>query len=198
MTTGPPPEGSGRPLRADARRNRERLLTAADAVFDELGVGASTEEVARRAGVGIGTLFRHFPTKESLLRAVLVGRMRRLADEARELAGLEDPGDAFFAFFERVVDHAADKTALADALAAAGVDATEAVAEVRDDVTSAITGLLARAQRAGAVRADIGVPEVFALLVGASRAVEHAGDDRGLAARSLAVITDGLRPRGAR
>jgi AcrR family transcriptional regulator len=185
----------GKPLRADARRNRARVLEVAEAVFERNGTSVSTEEIARAAGVGIGTVFRHFPTKESLLEAVYIGLLRQLADEAAALAIAEDPGEALFGFFARVVDRSAAKNALHEALAHAGVDVRSAAAEVRRDMTDAIGVLLARAQESGAVRADIGTPEFMATLVGASRAVEHAAD-RSVKADALTIVLDGLRERG--
>jgi AcrR family transcriptional regulator len=188
----------GKPLRADARRNRARVLEAAEAVFGSKGTSASTEEIAREAGVGIGTVFRHFPTKEALLEAIVVGRLRRLAEAADSLARAEDPGAAFFTFFTRAVDQSATKIALADALAEAGVDVERAASQVGRDLRRTLGVLLARAQRAGAVRADVGVADVIALLVGASRAAEHAGWDREVQARTVAIMLDGLRPPAAR
>jgi AcrR family transcriptional regulator len=190
MTPSPVPE---KPLRADARRNRGMLLDAAEAVFAARGTAASTEEVARTAGVGIGTLFRHFPTKEALLEAVYVARLRRLADEAVGLATAGDPGAAFFDYFRAVVDQSGSKSALADALAEAGVDARQSAAGTGPGFHAAFEVLLGRAQAAGAVRSDIGVADLIALLVGASRAVEQAGTEA-VRARTIAVILDGLRP----
>ncbi|MCW2874714.1 TetR/AcrR family transcriptional regulator [Actinacidiphila oryziradicis] len=187
------PDGD-RPLRADARRNRARILEVAEAVFAERGTSVSTEEIARVAGVGIGTVFRHFPTKEALLEAVFTSHLRRLADEAEALAAADDPGRAFFAYFARVVE-SATKNAFAAALAAAGIDVSHTRGQVGVDLRRALEGLLTRAQRAAAVRDDIGAPEVLALLVGASRAVEQAGADLDVRARALGVILDGLRPR---
>jgi AcrR family transcriptional regulator len=186
------PDG-GRPLRADALRNRARVLEAAEAVFAAHGTAASTEEVARRAGVGIGTVFRHFPTKEALLEAVFVTQLGRLATEADALMGAGDPGEAFFAFFTRVVGHAATKNAFTAALAEAGVDVRATTAETGRELRRALGALLDRAQDAGAVRPDIGLPEVLALLVGASRAAEHVGTDYEVRERTLAVVFDGLR-----
>ena len=188
-----PPE-TGRPLRADARRNRARLLDVAEEVFAAKGTSASTEEIARAAGVGIGTVFRHFPTKEALLEAVFVGRLRRLAEEADALAAGDDPGAAFYTFFSRVVDQSPTKNAFADALTEAGVDVRSAASEAGQDVLRALAGLLDRAQQAGAVRADVRAPEVIALLIGAPRAAEYVGPDDALRARTLAVFLDGLRP----
>jgi AcrR family transcriptional regulator len=182
------------PRRADALRNRGRLLDAADAVFAARGASASTEEVARRAGVGIGTLFRHYPTKEALLEAVLLRRLERLADEVEELAESQPAAQAFFAAFSRAVAEAPGKLALADALAVGGVEEGGGVIDARARLRQAFTLLLGRAQEAGAVRADLGVDEVFALLVGASRTAAQAAFERGVLERALAVVLDGLRP----
>jgi AcrR family transcriptional regulator len=190
--------GADRPLRADARRNRTRILEVAEAVFAAKGTAASTEEVAREAGVGIGTVFRHFPTKEALLEAILLGRLHRLTEEASALSAAEDPGAAFFAFFTRVVDQAATKHAFADALAEAGVDIRHSAPQVGQELLGALDTLLTRAQRAGAVRDDVRVTELMALLVGTSRAVEHAGWDPDVQARTLCVVFDGLRPASSR
>jgi AcrR family transcriptional regulator len=183
-----------KPLRADARRNRARVLEAADEVFASKGVSASTEEVARHAGVGVGTVFRHFPTKEALLEAVLVERFGRLADEARGLLDAEEPGPALFDFLTRIVNQSASKNVLTEALAQAGVDVENAVGRVGQELWAALEALLGRAQRAGAVREDVRTGELIALIVGASRAAEYASRDPELRARAVAVIFDGLRP----
>jgi AcrR family transcriptional regulator len=180
-----------RPLRADAQRNRARVLAAAEQVFAERGTAGSTEEVARAAGVGIGTVFRHFPSKEALLQALVVERLARVAADAREHATSSDAGAAFFDFFAAVVRGSAAKLELVDALAELGVQPNEAVAPVAQEVTEALVALLRRAQQAGAVRRDIEVGDVIALLAGASQARRYAPDDR-----PLAVILDGLRSRG--
>lgn len=185
---------SGRPLRADALRNRARVLAAAEEVFAVQGTAASTEEVARKAGVGIGTVFRHFPTKESLLEAVLVTLLERLAGEAEELRSAADPGRAFFGFFARVVAQAATKHAVTEALAEAGVDAREATGRAGPGLRAALGVLLERAQQAGAVRADVGAAEVMALLAGMSYAAGRAGAREDV----LRIAFDGLRPQPCR
>jgi AcrR family transcriptional regulator len=182
-------------MRADAQRNRERLLAAADSVFAEDGVAASTEEVARRAGVGIGTVFRHFPTKVSLLEAVFVARLRRLVDAADELAADDQPGPAFFAFLDSVLDQSGRKRAFSDALAAEGVDVDSATASAKADLERVGERLLRRAQRAGAVRADIGMSEVMIMLVGLSGIAEHGSGAPDVRDRAVRVLVDGLRPR---
>lgn len=177
-------------MRADAVRNRERLLDAAEAVFTEQGAGASTEEVARRAGVGIGTVFRHFPTKEALLSAVHARLLQDLGERAAELAGRDDPGAAFFEMVALIAGRSAAKNALADALTAAGV----ALPERQPELSDALAALLARAQRAGEVRADLTAPDLRAVLVGIARALEQLPDDPAARVRVTSALMAGLRP----
>ena len=188
----------GRPQRADARTNRVRVLDAAEDVFGRGGESASTEEVARLAGVGIATVFRNFPTKAGLLEAVLIRRFERLRDQATELVSSADPGRAFFDFFAHMVADAAGKIAIAEALADAGGDAPGNALRASDELERAVGVLLERAQEAGAVRGDVGPPEVYALLIGASRAAALARLDEDVRARALSIVFDGLvgPPRG--
>lgn len=179
--------------RADAARNRARVLDSAHAVFAEHGVGASTEQIARHAGVGIGTVFRHFPTKETLLAAVLAARLDALADEAETLVAHEESADGLVTLMRSAVAASTLKIAFADALDAAGVDVDDAVAPARARLTAAVGTLLDRAQRAGTVRPDIEPRQIFALLLAASRAVAYL-DDEALRAGTLDVILSGLRP----
>jgi AcrR family transcriptional regulator len=196
LSSEPAAAGPGpRPVRADAQRNRARLLDAAERVFALHGVAASTEEIARQAGVGIGTVFRHFPTKEALLEAVFRRRLQQLATHADALANAPDPGAAFFGFVSHVVELAVTQRAQIDALADAGVDLQTATSDAKQQLQRALGALLSRAQTAGAVRADVGIGDVLAILVGASRAAEFAGSDAALRMRSLGVILDGLRAR---
>jgi AcrR family transcriptional regulator len=202
--TGAGVTGAGRPQRADARSNRGRILDAAQEVFGRGGEAASTEEVARLAGVGIGTVFRHFPTKADLLDAVLVRRFDRLRERAELLAGSADPGRALFDMFAEMVSDAPSKIAIADALVEAGGDDAGSQAErASGELSRAVGVLLDRAQAAGAVRADIELPELYALLIGMSRASAYAQLDHDVRTRALGVIFDGLTaprsvPRQAR
>jgi AcrR family transcriptional regulator len=180
-----------RPLRADARRNRALLLETAEKLFAAKGNALSTEDVARAAGLGIGTLFRHFPTKEALLEALYHERLRHTADLARTLLDADDPGGAFFTFLTEAVGGSGTKIALADALAEAGVDVR--AGSTAHDLGAALTRLLTRAQKAGAVRRDVGLPELTAVIIGASRAAQHTADDA-VRTRAVRVILDGLRP----
>jgi AcrR family transcriptional regulator len=195
--------GSQRPepedqLRADARRNRCRILEAAETVFTEKGTQASTEEVAAVAGVGIGTVFRHFPTKAALLEGVVLLKLRRLVAEAETLSASEDPHAALFEFFSRMIAGHSSKRAFSDALADAGVDMKSTTAEVKQELGRAIGKLLANAQRLGTVRKDMGVPELMALMSGAFHAAEHGTDCNETAGRVLGIIFDGLRPQTSR
>ena len=187
---------SGRARRVDAQANRGRILAVADEVFGRGGESASTEEVARRAGVGVATVFRHFPTKAALLQAVLVGRFERLRARAEELRDAADPGQAFFGFFRYLVADAATKIAIGDALLDAGGDSDGTAARAAQALRRAVGVLLREAQRAGAVRDDVELPEVYTLLVAVSRAAAHPDHDPEVTARALAIIFDGLAPTG--
>ncbi len=179
-----------RPLRADARRNRERVLVAARAAFAESGYGVPLDVIAARAGVGPGTVYRHFPTKEALFEAVTVARVRDLVALARAGADAPEPGAALDAFLARLADEASAKRDLPDALGGAG---EAAVAIARTELHEALDALLARARSAGAVRAGIGATELMALLKGLLHAAQESADPD-LVAHLLAVVRDGLRP----
>ncbi|HET6986811.1 MAG TPA: helix-turn-helix domain-containing protein [Kribbella sp.] len=181
-------------MRADARDNRARIMTAADEVFGR-SPSASTDDVARLAGVGIATVFRHFPTKTELLEAVLALRLERLRDRALELAGSDDPGTAFFGFFTQVVAESASKLAIGEALMAAGAAIGADTHQAGQGMREAFDGLLTRAQESGAVRTDAEFPEVYALLIGASRGATATGLEPDVRDRMLALIYDGLKPR---
>jgi AcrR family transcriptional regulator len=181
--------------RADARRNRAHILEVAEQVLVAKGTTVSTEEIARAAGVGIGTLFRHFPTKEALIQGVFEARLRRFADDAQRLAFAPDPGAALATLLRQAVDQGEVKNALAGLLTEAGIDVHAATGEVRQDLVAALGAVLSRAQQAGAVRRDLEVPELIGLLAGTSRAIEYATTDAARQ-RILAVVLDGLRPVG--
>jgi AcrR family transcriptional regulator len=185
--------GSAPALRADARRNRARILAAAEEVFTEQGASASTEEVARRAGVAIGTVFRHFPAKDDLLRAIMKDLLQRLADEVTALADEGDPSTALFAFFTRMVAQAAAKKTVIDLLARTGTEIQ--VAQSAQGLRHGIAELLALAQHAGTVRDDIQITEVMALLTSTCQGALQSDWDSDLQRRILAVIFDGLRPQ---
>ncbi|GLY87779.1 TetR/AcrR family transcriptional regulator [Actinoallomurus iriomotensis] len=182
-----------RPLRADARRNRARILAVAEAVFAEKGPSASTEEVAERAGVAIGTVFRHFPTKRELLQAIMKDVLSRLTGQATALAADGDPGTALFTFFADLVAQAAEKKTVVELLSVtgAGLTMTDAVRPLRRQVAA----LLDRAKEAGAVRTDVRIDEVMALLAATCQGALQGGWDADLRERALAIVFTGLRAR---
>jgi AcrR family transcriptional regulator len=170
-------------LRADAQRNRARILDAAEAVFAEFGPHASTEEVARRAGVAIGTVFRHFPTKNDLLASIMKRLLAQLVDEA----GQRD----LFAFFTYAVAQAAAKRTVVDLLAGSGVDIR--LADAVGHLEEAVGRLLEQARAAEALTDPVQLPEVMALLVSLCQGALHGGWDQQLQARTLAVVFAGLK-----
>jgi AcrR family transcriptional regulator len=191
-------------MRADAARNRDRVLEAAELVLTLDGLDAPMRAIARQAGVGVGTVYRQYPTKEALYQAIMADRMERLVARASSLAGdidagRVDAGTAFCAYFESMVTDATTKKIFADALADAGIDAKAASGEAASgeaaghDVPTAIETLLVRAQRSGAVRADARLPEVLGLLSGACLAAKQQHWDAELRGRTLGIIFDGLR-----
>ncbi|WP_345434577.1 helix-turn-helix domain-containing protein [Actinoallomurus vinaceus] len=188
--------GSDRELRADARRNRERVLQIAQQLFARDGLGVSLDEIARRAGVGPGTVHRHFPTKEALYLAVATDQIEQLVEEAKALATTDDPA-ALFTLLSRMMASGAENAAVKSALAAAEFDLRTAAPDVAADLTRGVTDLLDRAHAAGAVRHDLTVEELMALVAGAFAAIRHAGAETSheRSAHIAQIILDGLRPR---
>ncbi|MTL15846.1 TetR family transcriptional regulator [Nocardia seriolae] len=181
-----------RPLRADARRNRERVLAAAQEAFAAEGISVPLDEIARRAGVGAGTVYRHFPTKEALFEAAILDQVEKITAHARELTAAEDPGTVFFEILELLVMQGGVKRDLADALRGRGGEHPRTVSH---DLKAALATLLSRAQEAGAVRPEISVDDLLTIIKGIFLAVHEAGADPGLRERTFAVIADGLRAR---
>jgi AcrR family transcriptional regulator len=182
-----------RPLRADAARNRARVLAAAEEAFAADGLAVPLDEIARRAGVGAGTVYRHFPTKEALFEAVILDRLRRFVDAAKDLASAEDPGAAFFEFLHKLVVGASRSKAFVDALANASLTTADLIIAAKRDLGAAGGVLLERAQRAGAVRDDVRIADVMMLFSGTTLAMQQPGVDESLRERVFSVIRDGLR-----
>lgn len=163
--------GAGSPAkrapRADSIANRARILDAAVVAFDEIGVGVSLDEIARRAGVGAGTVHRHFPTKDSLIDASIASAVDALAREAKRLTRAPDPVEAFCSFFETMIARGAASHALADRLGGVGWVPGPAVAQAVTDLRASIATLLRRAQRAGGIRSDIDAGGLDAMMAGA-------------------------------
>jgi AcrR family transcriptional regulator len=178
-----------RPKRADARRNYEKVLAAAREAFAEGGESTALEDIARRAGVGIGTLYRHFPNRQALLEAVYVNEVEEVCRSAAELDGT-DPWEALNAWFERLMGYLATKQALAhELLNYLGTDA--ALFQVcRTSLYEAGAPLLKRAQEAGVVRQDVEFPEVMQMVVGIAKI---PASDPSQVDHILRIALDGLR-----
>jgi AcrR family transcriptional regulator len=179
-----------RPKRADARRNYDKLIAAAREAFTERDRSASLEDIARRARVGIGTLYRHFPARGDLIEAVYIEEVQALADSA-ETFGDKDPWDALSAWLHRFIGYVATKQALADELFASGTD-RPLFQSCRESLRVAGAPLLRRAQEAGEVRPDVDIDSVISMVGGIAKI---PSDDPERVARILDVALDGLRYR---
>jgi AcrR family transcriptional regulator len=182
-----------RPLRADAERNRRRLIDAAVEVFAEHGLEASTAEIARRAGVGQGTVFRHFPTKDDLVAAIVIDRLAEIDMKAAALAAHPPAGGAVLAFMTELVQAHVRDRGLIEAVAGTKALADPGVQEAHGALLDGVEELVAADRAAGLVRDDVGAFDVMAL----SKAVASACDPLITAAgwkRYLAVVAAGLRP----
>ena len=186
------PTTTGRPMRADARRNYERLLAAARAAFLEHGADASLEDIARRAGVGIGTLYRHFPTRQALQEAVYRGEVESLAAKAYELRSAMPPGDALAAWMHAFAEYVAGKRGLMQTLKSVIDCDSELFANCHDEIRTAAATVLDAAKEAGTARADLTVPDLLKLIHAISLATEHATPED--AERLLSFLLDGVRP----
>jgi AcrR family transcriptional regulator len=182
-------------LRADAARNRSRVLDAARTLFAQIGIDAPLDEVAKQAGVGPGTVHRHFPTKDQLVAAILAADLDRRAEEARALASDPDPGAALFGLLERLLDDGIVNRGLRAALAESGSKVSTMVPDSTASFRQALGDLLAAAQAARAVREDLDVDELKAVLAGLLVTQENIRPDETKLAHVRAVVLDGLRPR---
>jgi AcrR family transcriptional regulator len=180
--------------RADAIRNRERVLEAAKAVFSAGGPDASLEAVARRAGVGIGTLYRHFPTREALFEAVYRREVQQLSELAEALKSEADPVDALRRWLRSNVEFVATKKGMSAALALAVQSSSELTAFSFDRLTKAVGALLDRAVAAGEIRSDISPEDILRALVGMCYLHDQPGWQKSVV-RLLDVFVDGLRVR---
>ena len=192
--TGQPATRPAEQLRADARQNRTRLISAATAAFAEKGADAPLEDIARRAGVGIGTLYRHFPTRQALLEAVYRDQVESLSARAEELRETESPGDALADWMRALVKFSSTKRSMTSALLATLGTNSELLSSCAQEIGGAADALLARAQQAGVVRPDANAKDLIRLVHAVNIATEKAPDP-GQADRMLALILDGLRPQ---
>jgi AcrR family transcriptional regulator len=194
VETEPDVDPRVRAMRADARRNRARVLAAAEEVFSEEGGKAQVDEIARRAGVGVGTVCRHFPTKQALLDAVLEAMYASLLAEAEAALTEPDSGAAFDAFFHRLADFQARHRALAESMVTTS-ELSAAAQATKQSLRRALTQLTKTAQAVGAIRDDIAAADVTTLFSGVAQTTALAGDLQPvLRRRYAAIILDGLRP----
>jgi AcrR family transcriptional regulator len=179
-------------LRADAERNRRRLLEAAEALFGERGLDVGVGEIAQRAGVGRGTLFRNFPSKEHLIAAIVAERMNNASKRGLELLDADDPGEALFTFLDEIVGRQQMDRALFESVGDIYMSNQE-IRGAQNEVVGVLDQLLVRAQAAGAVRADVGALDVLMLVKGvcqAASAFQHLDPD--IAQRHLDLIRAAL------
>jgi AcrR family transcriptional regulator len=182
------------PLRRDAQRNRDRILAATRAAFQERGLEVGVDEIARRAGVGMGTLYRHFPTKDALIDAIVDARFAELTDLAEHALLVEDAWAGFAGFLTAAVDLQRSDRGFKDALAAPGRD-EKRVKAARRKLHDAIERLVARGREEGALRDDLAPEDVTVLLWATAQVVERTAEvapDQ--VHRFLAMHLDGLRP----
>lgn len=179
--------------RADAHRNRERLLEAAKTAFAE-NDKVSLESIARAAGVGIGTLYRHFPTREDLIEAVYRAERRRLCEAADDLVSGPDPAAALRTWMDRFGEYISAKREMADALRAVIASGAITATEARAELSTAVQKLLDAGAARGVLRADVPASDVVATLLGIFLAC-GAPDQREQADRMMDLLMDGLRTR---
>jgi len=180
-----------RPKRADARRNYEKVLAAAREAFAEGGESTALEEIARRAGVGIGTLYRHFPNRQALVEALYVDEVNEVCRSAAALDGA-DPWEALSSWFERFIGYIATKQALVNELLNYLDRDARLFAVCRTSLFEAGEPLLRRAQEAGVVRSDVGIAEVIQMVMGIAKVPTG---DPAQTQQILRIALDGLRYR---
>jgi AcrR family transcriptional regulator len=193
-TTGATP----RPLRADAQRNRDRILATARDTFRERGPDASLEEIARGAGVGIGTLYRHFPTRHALLDAMFRDSVDLLCSETAELSESGKPYEAFVGWLHAQLQHAMTYQALAASLMITELGEVSPAELCADQSACSVLrttaeSQLARAQEAGVIRADVDADDVLRLVNAIALTSEDASDSCAAAERLFTLMVDGLR-----
>jgi AcrR family transcriptional regulator len=186
-----------RPLRADAERNRRRLMDAAAAIFSERGLEVGVGEIAELAGVGRGTLFRNFPSKEHLIVAIVVERMRESVARGQAALEAEDPAEALFGLIDQAVDRSQSDRALFDALADTWL-VNDDIRAAHTELVGVLDQLLRRAQADGAVRSDVGAVDLLVMIKGvceAARSFQHI--DPAVAERQLDLVRAAISAPGS-
>ena len=186
-------ELAGRTSRADATRNRDQVLEVATRVFASADAEPSMRAIAREAGVGIATLYRHFPTRESLVDAVYRDQVVRLTAGARELLGQLPPAAAMRRWMDLFGDWIATKNGMLDTLLAMVESGEIAHAQTRTELLAAITTILDAGRAAGDLRSDVGADDIAAALIGIFTVAPRPGHEA-LASSLLDLLLDGLRP----
>jgi AcrR family transcriptional regulator len=183
-----------RPLRADALRNRARILAAAEEVFALEGVGVPIDVVAERARVGVGTLYRHFPTKEALFEAIVFERLQALLVMAKAYGQDRDPGDAIYSFLHEFGHQAAAKKDLMEAISSAGIDIKSKCQDTIEEIMGCVDELRRSALATGSIRSDVSAEEIVTLVVGTCQSGSKPGIDDERIDRMISIVCDGLRP----
>ncbi|WP_194290004.1 TetR/AcrR family transcriptional regulator [Nocardia macrotermitis] len=181
-----------RPLRADARRNRDQVLAVARDMLSVEGSAVSFDEIARRAGVGVGTVYRHFPTRNALFEAVVIGRVEEFTERARLRSEAATSGEVFCDYFAHLVGEIALNQALCEALDDSDDIAVAMPARLRDEFIRSFETLLVQAKRDGTIRDDVDLADVLDLLIGTATA-ERRARSRDSGSPLIAVVLDGLR-----
>jgi AcrR family transcriptional regulator len=181
--------------RVDARRNRDRLVAEAAAAFAERGIDVPLEEIARRSDVGIGTLYRHFPTRDALIEAVYRHEVALLCDAAEELLAQQPAEQALEEWLQRFVEYVAAKRGMAEALKSVVGHDSELFAESHRRISDAINGLVAAGVSAGAIRSDVEPMDLLRGVSGICLAHTNVEDWRVQARRLVALLMDGMRYR---
>ena len=188
-------EPSAPPLRADAERNRQRLIAAAKDLFATRGLDVTLDDIARHAGVGTGTAYRRFPNKDALIDALMVDRIGELAQIARDCLEVPDPWRALTGYFERALALQAADRGLKEVLFSSG-RGRERSNQARQQIAPVVTKLVRRAVEAGAVRSDFAVSDVPLINFMLNTVVDFGRDiEPDLYKRYLAIVFDGMRPR---
>jgi AcrR family transcriptional regulator len=188
---------SERALRADAERNRRRLLDAAQALFRERGLDVGVAEIAQRAGVGRGTLFRNFPTKQDLIAAIVIDRMNEATEHGRTLLNAPDAGEALFGYLEEIVGRQQLDRSLFEAVADTFL-ANDEIRAAHAEIVGGLEELLTRAKDAGAVRSDVGAMDVLFLIKGVCEAASaFASSEPGMVTRQLDLVRAAISAGGA-
>ncbi len=184
-----------RPLRRDAERNRQRILDAARELFAERGLSVSLDDIAHRAGVGVGTVYRRFPDKEVLVDALFEDRLGEMLAAAVDSTRMEDPWLAFESFLRRSLEMQVADRGLKELLLGATDDGHARIERGRDRIQPLVEEILERAQRAGVVRQDLSAPDLFLLQHAISEAADFTREEAPQVwTRVLTVVLDGLRP----